>query len=413
MASGDFVVEHQCPQCGAPVNLGESESFFTCRHCRVRLYLFAAPVFRYYLPHEPSGEETVFVPYWHLRGAFFFLEPFNVRHAMVDATFRAAGPGLLPPTLGLRAQAMKLRIAGKGVAGRFLPAGLTADVLMGKIEALTGSKSGATTSTRIYHRTFVGETKSIVYAPIFLRDEKVYDAVLDRLLGSLGEDGAGVLTAADDPAAWQAGFLPAVCPNCGWDLPGSRRSIALICKGCAGGWCVDRGRFRRLDYAVHPGERGPSTMYHPFWRMKVRVEGLSLSSFADLARFANLPLAMRKEWESRDLVFWAPAFHLRPAIFLRLARRLSSLPLEVEEGATDPGEGELYPATLGERDAFESVRLTLASMAVRKKDVFPLLPQAGLRLQQALLTYLPFSARGGDFIGQTSGVSFRRNALRP
>jgi len=51
-------------------------------------------------------------------------------------------------------------------------------------------------------------------------------------------------------------------------------------------------------------------------------------------------------------------------------------------------------------------------MAVRKKDVFPLLPQTGLHLEQALLTYLPFSARGGDFIGQASAVSFRRNALR-
>jgi hypothetical protein len=122
---------------------------------------------------------------------------------------------------------------------------------------------------------------------------------------------------------------------------------------------------------------------------------------------------IRKEWEERALEFWAPAFRVRTNVFLRLARQLTSTPLDLRVEERVPGNSELFPATLVMREALESVKITLAGMAARKREIFPLLPAVKVRLRRTSLVYLPFAVRGGDFIQEEYGVSFRRNALRP
>jgi len=412
MQSGSFVVEHPCPQCGAPVILEEADRLMTCGHCRVSLYFYSGTVFRYYLPPLPAaGEEPLFVPYWHLRGAFFSLEPFEVHGSIRDVSLKAAGPVALPPTLGLRAQAMKLRLAGPGVKGRFLRPALGAAELVSKV--VTPPGAGAGPAPRVYYRTFVGETTSQIYTPVYLREGKVFDGVLDRPWGTLGEGEEERMKDFDDPSSWETAFLPALCPNCGWDLPGGRKSVALICGNCSRGWQAAGGAFRPLDYGVHGIEEGEESVYLPFWRMEAEIGGLELASFADLARLANFPRAIRKEWEQRVLPFWAPAFRVRTNVFLRLARQLTSTPLDLRAEERVPGKGELFPATLAMKEAFESVKITLAGMAARKREIFPLLAAVEVRLGRSSLVYLPFAVRGGDFIEEEYGVSFRRNALRP
>jgi predicted RNA-binding Zn-ribbon protein involved in translation (DUF1610 family) len=412
MSSGSFTVEHPCPQCGAPVILEEADRLISCGHCRVSLYFYGGMVFRYYLPPLPAvGEEPLFVPYWHLRGAFFCLESFEVRGSIRDVSMKAAGPAAVPPTLGLRAQAMKLKLAGPGVKGRFLRPAFGAAELVSKVVSLPGARDGPV--PRVIYHTFIGETTSLIYAPLYLRGGKVFDAVLDRPWGTLGEGEEESLKEFDDPSSWEAAFLPALCPNCGWDLPGGRKSVALICGNCSRGWQAVGGAFRPLDYGVQVVEEGGDRVYLPFWRMEAGIEGLELVSFADLARLANLPRTIRKEWEERALEFWAPAFRVRTNVFLRLARQLTSTPLDLRVEERVPGNSELFPATLVMREALESVKITLAGMAARKREIFPLLPAVKVRLRRTSLVYLPFAVRGGDFIQEEYGVSFRRNALRP
>lgn len=61
----------------------------------------------------------------------------------------------------------------------------------------------------------------------------------------------------------------------------------------------------------------------PFWRIKAEIAPIAMASYADLVRMGNLPKAVRKEWETKDLYFWTPAFKIRPKIFLRLNTQLA------------------------------------------------------------------------------------------
>jgi len=412
MSTGPFTVEHQCPQCGAPVVLGESDRLFTCSHCRVRLFFYAGTVFRYYLPPgSHAGGELLFAPYWHLRGVFYTLRPFEIGSAFVDASFKAAGPSAAPLTLGVRPQAMKLRIAGEGVEGRFLRPSVAVSDLLPKVEVLRGSGKVPSQSTATFRRSFVGEATSLIYAPLSLRGAKLSDAVLDRPLGELRDEDREGIAAPDDPSSWPVKFLPALCPNCGWDLPGGKRSVAFICGSCSRGWQVEGGSLQPLSYGVQPGE-DRSDVYLPFWRMEAGIDGLLLSSRADLVRLANLPRAVRKEWEEKELHFWAPAFHLRPGVFLRLARQLTSTFIDDLAGSRVPREGKFYPVTIEGKEAFESVPFTVAGLAVPKKDVFPLLAELKVRQRKTTLLYLPFSVKAGDYIQERYRISFRRNSLR-
>jgi hypothetical protein len=74
--------------------------------------------------------------------------------------------------------------------------------------------------------------------------------------------------------------------------------------------------------------------------------------------------------------------------------------------------GKIHPVTIDHEAALESVRLTLAELAVPRKDILPLLDGVKIKLLDRRLVYLPFTARGGDLTHEALGVSMRRNALR-
>jgi dTDP-4-dehydrorhamnose reductase len=46
----------------------------------------------------------------------------------------------------------------------------------------------------------------------------------------------------------------------------------------------------------------------PFWRIRIGLEGFSLSTFGDFARFCNLPRAITPAMEEAPFFFWVPAF---------------------------------------------------------------------------------------------------------
>jgi DNA-directed RNA polymerase subunit RPC12/RpoP len=50
-------LSHQCPQCGAPVQLEETDRIFSCPFCQVRLFIHARRPIRVLsqAPHHPSG----------------------------------------------------------------------------------------------------------------------------------------------------------------------------------------------------------------------------------------------------------------------------------------------------------------------------------------------------------------------
>jgi len=78
-------ITHQCLQCGAPVELQETDRIFACPFCRVRLFIHADGPFRYHLkPRFEHPGELVYAPYWRFRGNAFVLRPVDMRHKILD-----------------------------------------------------------------------------------------------------------------------------------------------------------------------------------------------------------------------------------------------------------------------------------------------------------------------------------------
>jgi hypothetical protein len=305
---------------------------------------------------------------------------------------------------------MRLRHAVDGVEGKFLRPEVDCAETVPRVVRRSQATEVKRNGDEMAFRTFLASRATLVYAPVIVRGDRIFDGVLNRpqcrrpegVLPALGEE--------DDTSAWEVKFLAALCPNCGWDLPGERKGVVFLCSRCHRAWRLHGTGLHEVPFEV-VAESGEA-VYLPFWRMEARIEGLALSSFADLARLGNLPLAFREEWEESGLFFRAPAFRTRPRLFLRLARQLTSLP-PGKAGEVRVPEGEAFPVTLDLHEAFEGVKLTLASLAVSKRKVFPLLPSVRVELLGAKIVYLPFAVQGGDFIQTQMKFGIRRNALRP
>jgi DNA-directed RNA polymerase subunit RPC12/RpoP len=111
----NFQIEQQCPQCGAPIIIDETDRILSCKFCRTRVYLATEDHLRFYIPPAEGIPETIyFIPYWRLRD---FLTPWKKRTSVFliryfDANFLSFDLSSLPYSLGLRPQAMKLKFVG-------------------------------------------------------------------------------------------------------------------------------------------------------------------------------------------------------------------------------------------------------------------------------------------------------------
>ena len=74
----------------------------------------------------------------------------------------------------------------------------------------------------------------------------------------------------------------------------------------------------------------------PFWRVTARISGLTIESWADLVRFANLPKVVRAEWRDERAVFWIPGFKAQPDQFLRMAQA-ATLARPGRQAGIEPG----------------------------------------------------------------------------
>jgi hypothetical protein len=163
-----------------------------------------------------------------------------------------------------------------------------------------------------------------------------------------------------------------------------------------------------VDYAAAPCAE--EAVHLPFWKMKIRFDGIALRSYADLARTANIPRVIKAEWENEECVFWSPAFKIAPQLFLRLSEQTTLLKPPVTQG--DKADMKrAYPVTLPLSEGAESVKMSLAAFTANKKEVLPRLASVTTNLESALLVYLPFVKRSGDFVHPELGFGVNANSL--
>jgi hypothetical protein len=400
----NWQVEQGCPQCGAPATLDETDRLLACPFCRTRLYLVPEGHFRYHIPPATGAEgELLYVPYWRLRGSSFTVSASGVTNRFVDTSALAADIMGLPPTLGLRPQVLKLRFVSPATEGRFIPANRPA------LQAIPGLNE---TTSGIFHQRFIGETISLIHAPLLLRGGTLYDAILGRPFCTCAIGDQKRLHATPTGAQWQVRFIPTLCPHCGWDMDGERDSLVLICRNCNSAWACPGQTFERVEFAVMtpPPETGEPACHLPFWRMKPRFTGLDLASWADLIRITNLPKAITPAIAEEPLYFWSPAFKVNPALYARWSRQMTVFRPVGDETDRLP-KTSLHPVTLPLAEASDGIVINLAQLIADKRKLYPRLAGLRLTLEESRLEYHPFVSSRNELLHAYMSVAIDRAAL--
>jgi hypothetical protein len=404
-AAINFLIEYQCPQCGAPATLEETDRLFACQFCRVNSYLMPSKFFHYLLPHPPErNENIVYFPYWRFKGMLFFCGPSGIQNRFVDVSHQAIDSPIFPISVGIRSQTMKLRFATADTQGRFLSPQQPFDKFLNTFQ----ERFGKSVPKPILHQSNIGETLSLIYSPFYLKD-RLYDAILDRAVSARLPEDIDIDKISEDRPRWKVHFISTLCPNCGWDLEGKRDALVLGCKNCNSIWYPIGKKLKRLKFARFEGKK-ECTIFLPFWRIKADISGIRLDSYADLIAVGNLPRAVQTGWSDIAFRFWIPAFKVRPKVFLQLATHttLSQPRQELRSEIPDAG---IYPTNLPIEEAIESLKMTLANFIKPRKTLLKKLDDIRIKAKRFSLVFLPFKKGHHEFIQPDLQLTINKNVL--
>ena len=402
----NFLIDHQCPQCGAPASLSETDRLFRCAFCKVKSYLVERRCFRYVLPHHaPESQELVYFPYWRFKGMIFSCLPTGTQNRFLDVSQQAVQSAQFPVSVGLRSQAMKLRFVSPETEGYFIKPTLPFRQLMETV--LT--RFNRDISEPILHQSHIGESSSLIYAPFYV-GKRIMDAVLNQPASSALAEPFELSRFPGGRADWRIDFIPTLCPNCGWDLQGRRDALVLHCTNCASMWQASRQGMSRVNVAhlTTPGDE--NIVYLPFWRIEAEVSGIDLSSYADLVQVANLPKALQPGWDRIPFYFWGPAFKIRPRSFLRLTHRVTLSQPRNQLIAQVP-TGSMHPVNLPVSESVETLKLNLTGLLRPKKTVQDRIAHIQVKPCRYLLVYLPFEIHHHDLVLPTFNIAVNQNQL--
>lgn len=394
-------LRHQCPQCGAPVDLEDTDRIFACPFCHVRLFIQGHGPLRYYLKPRVENDGTlIYIPYWRFRGNGFVLGLTSTQHKIIDSSLLAVDNLALPASLGLRPQAMQLFFVEPGTSGAFLaPQISSADFKHKLLAAIPGLS--AVTGPKI--TACIGDTLSLVFLPVFQNHE-----LIDGLTGEhLGPASIDPSTLNPSPATLE--FLSTLCPHCGWDLGGDTQSLVQTCPHCDTAWTTGPGGCENIDVHFFPTQTQPSR-YLPFWNLHIQATGFHLETWADFIRLTNMPKVILPRMESEPFTFRVPAFKIRPELFLHLSSRVSLFQPRTAPLASLP-EIPLHPVTLPQEEAFQAISAVLGHLAPARKKLFPRIQGGRILFQKATLEYLPFLDGPKEYLQPDMNMAIQKNAL--
>ena len=405
-------VEQPCPQCGGLITLQASDRLLTCPYCGVRNFLQANGPFRYGLPGKVAAAEQdqlLHAPYLRFKGNIFLVTESGISYRVVDTTRDGFPMPGLPPSLGMRPQAMKLVRLNTKSRGRFLRLSVKAKVILDKAARINdlSSKSGG----ELYHRAYIGENVSFIYLPLLRTDDMLIDAVVDQPLVALEKISSFPLKGAPFNPRWQVNFLATLCPRCGWSLDGEGDCLVLTCSNCDSAWQVGSAGLERISCKVVPGGSDTS-IYLGFWKISVHLPSMKIWSFADFMERTNQPVIIHKQWHERVMNFWVPAFKLRPKIFLRTGRQLTISQWRLDDEQELHVQQGLYPVTLPCNEARQALKVILAASAASPKRIFPYLPGAHVENISSTLVFLPFIDQNHDWVQPQTGTVIAKSVLR-
>lgn len=400
----ELTVSQECPQCGGTCDLGEASRLLVCPYCGVRL-LLGQDLPHYLLPCKMAGEELIWVPYLRLKGAVYTCTLTGVDHHLVDTSLAGVKINILPPSLGFRPQTMKLRFPSPEQPGLFLDNTLT---IQDALHQTSVHQREIMDKKTIIHEEWIGETASIIYLPLIRDQGVIYDGITRAPLAHAPDDEHFFSRHSHGKIPFTLTLLSNLCPNCGWDLECHDQSIILFCHNCDRAWQLEDDGLCPVSTTSIPGKQANS-IHLPFWAMEISADGVELNSFADFLRLTNIPMAIKPQWAEKKMTFFCPAFRLNSKAFLRIASQMTLAQLTTTAKDTIPSH--IYPANLAASEAIESIKLILATSAVAKRNILPLLAEITITSGQPQLTLLPFFDNGRELCQEEKMVSINKQAL--
>ena len=403
--SYEFIVEFECPQCGAPASLEETSRLFICNYCNVKSYLAPRDVYHYVLHDRvPEDKEIIYFPFWRLKGVLFICTlDLTVHSEFVDYMYQAVPSDFFPEGLGFKAQVIKMRFAGPEFRGRiFLPEipleDITAEL---KYDYETAFNQEYLTEFACYHLEFIG-MKEIIYAPYYIHDRTLYDGISNERVDKFWEEKIYVddELMADLPPEGRMGqdikFLPTLCPHCNWDMKCARDSLLLACSNCNSFYKPHQRKIKKIGTGFVPGD-SDTALYLPFWRLKAVVNDIPLASYGDLIKTANLTKFVSEEDKKRPFYFWIPAFKIASKLFLQIA---SHVTLCQPHGKIrqDMPKVPIYPVNLPISEVLKFPKTMIANFIAFKEIHFPKIEHVEIIPQRMALVHLPFQAHGSEFV---------------
>ncbi len=399
-----YSVEQECPQCGGPIALEETDRLISCPFCNVRSFISNTEPFRFVLPTKHSTENTLYAPYIRFKGSIFTCQGLQIKHQVMDVTHCCYSNTILPLTLGFRPQTQKMRFIGPQFSGAYLPSQIDLDEALNRINAhpLRQTKQTA------LHTAHIGDSYSYIYLPLVVKKNTLQDMVTDSPLGKISHEDDLYSAAAPMPQ-WKPIFLATLCPSCGWNLNGERDSLILFCQNCTTAWQTTGTSLAKLDFTTYFAG-SENELLLPFWKLSVEGKGVQLDTLADFIRLTNQPRIIQPEWEKTKLSFISPAFKIRPKSYLRLADLMTLSQHKIENGETTLPSLP-YPINLPKSEAEQSLKTILASTTVAKKNLMPLLPDIQFRVQSSHLLLMAFNDNGHGFYQENLQINVNKKAL--
>lgn len=408
----DLTIHQSCPSCGAKIELSEADHLIQCPYCEVNNFMVSRGVLRFVLPDKVPDHidrrSIFYAPYLRFKGNVYYCKGKHLKYKVVDTTRRGLNGSVLPSSLGLRPQAMALSPVTDELTGCFLRQSVKASVLLERAAQLTVIDSEKIKAD-FYHRAYIGETISCIYLPLYVDKGVLYDGVTNKELAHGGSTEKMREMGSEYRPDWAPHFLATLCPRCGDSLVGEHDSLILSCYNCHSSWEERRGGFQAISWnAVASADEGMYSL--PFWKILLRSKGVVMESFADFLRLTNQPLVVQPHHEEMDLIFWLPAFKLRPSTFLRLARNMSLSQAKIPTGE-EVMPKRMHPVTLPRIEAIQAIKSVLADAALNKRKLLPRFPEMRLQPRDSSLCYLPFMDRGHDLVQEQTNLSLAKSVL--
>ena len=416
--SHEFIVEFECPQCGAEASLDETSRVFQCQYCGVKSYLIPEDVFQYVLPGKvPANKEVIYFPFWRFKGVLFScLSSLSVHSEPVDYLYQAAPSDFFPAGLGFKAHVMKMRFAGPEFKGRiFKPVIPFTEVIeQFKYDYETGFDDEYGDELGIFHSEFIG-IREIIYAPYYTHDHTLYDGITNERVDRFDEE----MIVVDDPLLNElppatglkqnAQFFPTLCPHCGWDMECARDSYLLTCLNCNSFYKPQKGKIQKIGVAFLPAE-AETAIYLPFWRLKAAAGGIKLDTYGDLIKTANLIKVVPENDRQRTFHFWIPAFKIASKLFLQIATRVTLFQPHGKLESKIPKD-PVYPVNLPVSEILKFPKTLISNFIAFKEMHYPKLEQMEITPKRLALIYLPFQAYGSEFVHSDYKVRVGKQTL--